>query len=64
MTNIIGEELTTACPFCDGALAVSHDPPSVMHALPMCHEFQRNEPHVFLRKVREALERARSTGGR
>jgi hypothetical protein len=64
VTDLIGVELPTACPFCGGALAVSLEPPSVMHALPMCREFQRDEPVVFLRKARKAFEAARRAAGK
>jgi len=57
-STIVGEELPTACPFCGGKLAVSLEPPSVLHALPPCREFMRDEPpQVFLKRVRKALKR-------
>jgi hypothetical protein len=55
-SDLAGEELPIACPFCGAKLAVSHEPPSVMHTLPVCATFSENDPTEFLRKVRLALQ--------
>lgn len=56
MDDLVAETLPVRCPFCFASLAVTHEPPSVLHGLPMCAAFLANEPDVYLRKVREALE--------
>lgn len=58
--TLVGEDLPVNCPFCGARLAVTMDPPSVLHGLPMCGVFKRNEPHVFLRKVRKRLRQQQS----
>ncbi len=53
---IAGETLPVDCPFCGAALGIAHDPPAVMHGLPMCEKFKLDDPITFLRRVRQAME--------
>lgn len=39
------------CPYCGLELAVSTDPPAVMHAVPMCKEFEEVDPLTFVKQV-------------
>lgn len=63
MTGTVVAEELGKCPFCGGDIAASlrpgggHD--GVLHSMPMCERFKREEPDVFLTSVSEA----RAQGG-
>ena len=46
------------CPFCRGKIAVSSEPPAVMHSLPLCAEYRALPPLEFLERV-SAADRTR-----
>jgi len=49
-------EVTGLCPFCGGEWAAGYDlqtgAPCVLHSMPMCDDYERDEPDVFLKRVR------------
>jgi hypothetical protein len=47
-----------SCPFCRGRLAISKEPPAVMHTLPLCPTYAETGPIEFLRRVNAARRRA------
>lgn len=53
-TSLVGEDLGP-CPFCQGALAYSMNPPAVLHELPVCTKYAKLDADVFLIAVRDAL---------
>lgn len=55
--SAIAEELG-ACPFCNGRIAATLDPPAALHSLPYCAEFTRLDAEKFLQAVREKREAA------
>ncbi len=56
-TTVLAEELGK-CPFCDGDIAAELIPAGgyggMLHSLPMCDRYKREEPDDFLESVRAA----------
>lgn len=42
------------CPFCAGSVQVSTSPRAVMHTVPYCDKFDKEDALVFLRNLRLA----------
>lgn len=49
-------EVTGLCPFCGGQWAAGFElkdgAPAIVHSMPMCVDFERDEPQTFLQRVR------------
>jgi hypothetical protein len=51
-------DVSFLCPFClVGFVSASKEQMAVMHTMPMCARFEKEEPDVFLESCRKKMER-------